>query len=350
MKQKRLIYLDILRCIACLSVVMIHASAGFATSEVGTMNYYVGTCWDSLARIGVPLFVMVSGALFLDEDYDCTTEKIEKHIKKMVLFFLFWSPVYAIAYNVVLPWFIDEQINVVSVVSSIINGHVHLWFVPMIVGLYLIVPLLRLWVKRSNIEYVKYYLLLSFLFAFVIPQVTDIVSVFDDRVKVITLFQGLNIQYVVSYVSYFILGWYLNNSDIKCNGTCYFLGIAGALTTVVGSSLLSLYKNEVILLLYDNFSCNVLLYAIMVFCVVKSYFSNHVVQDNIYKFINYLGYHSLGIYAMHSALISLFSFMVKKYISYSAFVAIPIIFLLTLLCSLIGTIVMKKLPGLRKVV
>lgn len=103
--KNRIYYIDILRVIACLSVIIIHSSATYVTKNWGSFNFWIGNILDSLSRIGVPLFIMISGALLLDEKYICTKKKIIKHIKKMILFFIFWSLVYTVLFKVIWPIF-----------------------------------------------------------------------------------------------------------------------------------------------------------------------------------------------------------------------------------------------------
>ena len=77
-KKNKILYLDILRALACLLVVMIHSSMNYAVQEVGSKNFWVGNFFDSISRAAVPLFVMISGALMLDENYHFTIEKVKK--------------------------------------------------------------------------------------------------------------------------------------------------------------------------------------------------------------------------------------------------------------------------------
>ena len=90
-KKVRIYYLDVLRVIACLAVVMIHSSAGFVVKNIGSVNFWIGNLFDSLSRIGVPIFIMIPGALMLDENYDFSFDKMFGHITKIVLFFVFCS-------------------------------------------------------------------------------------------------------------------------------------------------------------------------------------------------------------------------------------------------------------------
>ena len=76
--SRRIYYLDVLRVVACMAVVMIHASAPYLGKDIGSFNFWVGNVLDSLSRVAVPLFVMISGALMLDEKYVYTAEKLKK--------------------------------------------------------------------------------------------------------------------------------------------------------------------------------------------------------------------------------------------------------------------------------
>lgn len=65
-KQKRTIYFDYLRVMATLAVIMLHMSAqNWYVSDVNGYNWQVFNLYDSIVRWGVPVFVMISGALFL---------------------------------------------------------------------------------------------------------------------------------------------------------------------------------------------------------------------------------------------------------------------------------------------
>lgn len=74
----------------------------------------------------------------------------------MIIFFIFWLIVYATIYQMVFPLIENKQIDILEVFISLIKGHFHLWFIYIIIGLYLILPLLRLWVKDENKKYIEY--------------------------------------------------------------------------------------------------------------------------------------------------------------------------------------------------
>lgn len=72
--NNRILSLDITRIVAVLAVVMIHSSARFITESKTAYEFTAGNIFDTIARIGVPLFIMISGALmfFLNKYFDST--------------------------------------------------------------------------------------------------------------------------------------------------------------------------------------------------------------------------------------------------------------------------------------
>ena len=61
--------LDILRILACVMVVGIHTTMeGWYNISPRSYNWIVLNFYDTLVRPAVPLFFMISGALFLSKD------------------------------------------------------------------------------------------------------------------------------------------------------------------------------------------------------------------------------------------------------------------------------------------
>ena len=152
MKNERNIALDVTRIIAVLSVVMIHTSAGLVTSyEIGSPEFMWGNILDSVSRIGVPLFIMISGSLMLDENRNVSIKGLLSHnIPNIVVLLIFWSGFYSIYFNVVAPTMRGETVNFRNALFSFIDGYYHLWYLFMIIGLYFITPFLREFVRKEN--------------------------------------------------------------------------------------------------------------------------------------------------------------------------------------------------------
>ena len=142
-KNNRIIYLDILRVIACLSVIMRHISIHYSVKDIGSTNFWIGNFFEGLARIGVPLFVMISGTLMLDNNKQVSKDILIKHIRKMIIFFVFWSAIYCTVTILEQLLIKHETIDIAQIIMLFIKGYYHLWFIYLIIGLYLIVPLLE---------------------------------------------------------------------------------------------------------------------------------------------------------------------------------------------------------------
>lgn len=340
-KQSKVLYLDVLRAMACIIVVLFH-STGEYESDVYSINFWASNIFEAFARIGVPLFVMISGALMLNEDYVCTPKKIYKHIFKMLTFFVVWSAIYCIKF------IISGELTIWGVLTDFVKGPYHLWFVPMIIGLYLIVPLLRLWVKKENKRYVEYFLLLSLLFTCIVPNAIGHLSAVIPAFAIFNEFiSNLGISYVLGHTGYFVLGWYLSTFDVKYKKTLIALGGFGVFVTFFGTGILSTLNGE-FYTLSGNFRLGVILYAIGVFVLIKGIFSGKSYDDKkSYSIINLICSCSLGIYAIHAAIVPIS----RQYINFeSAFLQIPIEFAATLLISFALAWVIKKIPFLNKII
>ena len=84
--SSRVFYFDFLRSISCLAVVLIHASAFFVNGATN-ISFHFSNFIDSLSRFSVPVFIMISGALMLDENYNYSHEKLISHIKRLISVF-----------------------------------------------------------------------------------------------------------------------------------------------------------------------------------------------------------------------------------------------------------------------
>lgn len=136
-------WLDLCRVVAIYGVVLIH-SCGISFYQYGVIplsSWVQSVFLDSLVRCSVPLFVMLSGALILSRKTDRNQEaneviQIARRSLRVVVPLIAWSVVYQmhLSYNGV-------QIQFESVFVKPVMYH--LWFAYMIVGIYLILPILR---------------------------------------------------------------------------------------------------------------------------------------------------------------------------------------------------------------
>ncbi|MCQ2353815.1 MAG: acyltransferase family protein [Clostridia bacterium] len=348
-KKQRIFYFDVIRAIACLAVVMVHVSGPLLESAPDSIDFWVGNIFNSISRVCIPFFVMISGALFLDEDYCYCNKKMRDHILKMILFFVFWSAVYCIVFDVVVPLASHEEIRIGTVIVNLIRGHFHLWFVYMIIGLYLTVPLLRLWVKKSNSAYIRYFILISSVLVFLLPQLIDTGRIFFDEIAEIRSSVDY-LKNISCFPVYFILGWYLNNFEIKHKKKMTVCGAAGIAIMIGMTYFLSVRTGEGIEY-YSEYYLTTLAYSVMGFVLVKDSFKAENNDDSLFsRIVKTISKYSLGIYASHVAVLNVVFFVLRKFSLTNALIWIPLCFISSLIISLIISAVFRKIPFLKHTV
>lgn len=205
--RKHTKYLDILRIIAVISILVIHISGeNMAWEEISRRYWGELNLLNSISRFGVPVFLMISGVLFLDSEKAVDGRYLLFKILRILTAYLVWSLFYAIVFY---------RHNKTAFISHVISGYGHLWFIFMIIGLYIIVPLLRQIVLSKRTE--KYFLILSFVFAFVINDAKMEIHTFLPEISNNVYYKALLSDYArmyiympLGYAGYFVLGHYIH--------------------------------------------------------------------------------------------------------------------------------------------
>lgn len=141
-----------------------------------------------------------------------------------------------------------------------------MWFLYMIVWLYAITPLLRLFVNHANLRYVKYFILLGILMVFSRPIISVIEYYAPFNTSFLAWLDSFHADFVGGFTVYYLTGWYLHNYrlSVHMRKAIYFVSIISIITviTLVGVLPRSLFEiansNESILIYL--YSCGVYLW------------------------------------------------------------------------------------------
>lgn len=146
--------LDILRALACFLVIWQHVTECYYIQPDFTINNspditMIG--WiNSLTPIEVPLFVMISGYFLLPMKSDLT-QFFRKRALRVVYPFVIWCIVYAIYYYFKRNDTIQDVINNILHIPVNFGTEVgHLWFIYMILGLYILTPVISPWLEQCS--------------------------------------------------------------------------------------------------------------------------------------------------------------------------------------------------------
>jgi surface polysaccharide O-acyltransferase-like enzyme len=220
----------------------------------------------------------------------------------------------------------------------------------MIIGLYLISPLLRL--ITSNKKATRYFLILSFIFAFLIPEVISLIDIvcppIAETIKYLNGF--MNVSFVLGYSGYYVLGYYLHKTKIdkKTEYILYILGILGLIATALLSALASIYKNLPIASFYEYISVNVLFTSIAVFVFGKNHL-NKKLDDKKTKRLVFFSKSILGIYLIHLLVLFLLDTVFNfNTLSFNPILSVPIIWFLVFATSTLLSIILNKIPFINK--
>ena len=152
-------WIDWMRVAACLMVMVVHSTEPFYLGGEGSRiltegDAYWASFFDSFVRACVPLFVVASSYLQFPLHYS-TGEFLRRRAQRVLVPFLCWSIVYALAWG-------EPVDNLRSLLLNFNYAAGHLWFVYMLVGIYLLMPMLSPWAERVGKRELQFYLLLCF--------------------------------------------------------------------------------------------------------------------------------------------------------------------------------------------
>lgn len=233
--DSRTVYLDYLRVFSSIAVIVAHVAAqnwGYASVNGYAWHFFNAFNCSSFWSNGS--FVMISGILFLGREISIK-KLYSKYILRMLVSFFTWSLIYAA--------FIQADFD--TRVRVFLRGYYHMWFVLMMIGLYICLPLLK---EVASGKRCAYYLLLSVLFSSVIPELLLLLKHFGNDSLVLFAdmatadLDKMQMSLVLGYGGYFILGYCIHRFEMsrKQRVYVYALGLLGVLSAILLNAAVSI--------------------------------------------------------------------------------------------------------------
>lgn len=342
--SNRIAWADLLRLFAIFMVIASHCTDPFTVSGEADFKFW-GVIYGSFLRSSVPLFAMLTGLLLLP-----VKEPMGIFYKKRILRVAVPLVIWSVVYNI-FPWLsgvlgMDASIldtmfvpfgapqttalahcarNIAMIPFDFTIYTIPMWYIYMLIGLYLFMPIFSAWIEKATKKQKQVYLALWGVTLF-FPHVYEFLTV--------KLFGTCDwnefgmLYYFAGFNGYLMLGHYLKNglsiSKIKTQLLGLVLFAAGYAITYFGFREMAVGQyNSSWELFYTFCSPNVALMTVGMFLFVQKI---EIKSAKIQKYLASLTKCGLGMYMLHY-------FFVGLAVSTAGAIGIPIP--LQILCAAI---------------
>lgn len=330
--------IEILRALSCVLVLAIHVSNYYCRgySEITGGEFVFSVIIDTFARLSVPCFFMVSGALLVGRD-----ENLPHHAARIKRFFailIFWNLVYYF-HNI---FYMGTEEHLWKLIYEPMEAH--LWYLYAMIPIYLVLPFFQIMFRGMNVKLDRAFMVLSLAMIFIMY-----LSTFTSE----ELYFDIPLIGDRSYAVYFVAGYMVQKyrKRIRQPGWMFLmLFLITNMVNIIGTIAISHQTGDFFerLLEYGNpliFGGSVAFFI----WILQMQDGSIALSEGTKKYMDVFGPCTLGIYLIHILFLDNF----KKYVDVtdlSAWVAIPVVVVGLLLISYAGVYVIRKIPYLRNVV
>ena len=306
MKRERLQEIDVLRAIAFIFVVVQHTLGGYSNMEgLPYSSFTIMKLIYVMGKPAVPIFLFISAvALFYAhlKNFDCKSYYL-KRVRYIFIPYAIWSAINMIELGN------EERFNdfFLQVISG--NGAFHLWYMGMVVGIFLIFPIILWIVKKAHLLDTKIkigiFMFLFCVYYFVLrfqSEVSDSLGRFIFGTPTELQQRIIDISALFWYI-YFLLGIYfiLNYEYIKRKVIQY----KGVIFVSYGFLFIYSYLNEIEKV--ESIKLIYLLYMMISIAVFYLVAVKLAEKNIVYRILKFIGDYSVGAYMAHIIVINYIS-------------------------------------------
>jgi len=339
---------DLIRTFAIVLVIVLHASTETVTvfnqmSPEGVTLWWTTNIYDSLARPAVPLFIMLSGMLLLQPAKlnESLGVFFKKRLNRIALPFVFWG----IAYFAWRAFVNGETLTTNSIVQGVLTGpYNHFWFLYLIVGLYLLTPVLRVLVAYIKRRTFSFLMILWFVGTAIVP----LLGLFSDYSL------NANVFIITGWLGYFLLGAYFLKTRVRPI-ILYTIMTLGYTWTIIGTYLIvGTIGEHVSQFFYDAASFSMIGASVALFLLL-SMVPSHTLEERFprgNRVLRLISQNTIPIYLFHVMVLEslqkgFFGFQISLS-TMNPVLEIPLITVTTLLICLAVILPLKKIPIVKR--
>lgn len=338
--QKRNVNLDFIKAVAIIFVIAIHTLApALSQYTIGSKKFLLISFYRSIVSPAVPLFFMCSGALLFDTKKIISIETIfKKYIKRVILALFFW----AIIYEMIQLYYrytqigILEMSNIILAIQNIIffNHNYQLYFVYIMVIVYLFTPIIKIFINNTNINYIRYFLILWLFLGVILPTFAGFrpISNFYNLIQYIVMPMGY------ASIGYCILGYYITQNTEKTSHyiIVFLLGLISSFLLTVN---LCITLQDINITFWGGMSITVAMMAYGFFGMIIS------TDYSIYhtRLIKNISNSSFTIFLVHDIFLKILFFKNIKVSDFHILIGVPLIVAFVFCSSYITYFILSKI-------
>ena len=372
--DNRIVWLDVIRCVAMIMVIGVHCIDPFYISPtMRAIPEYThwAAIYGSLLRPSVPLFVMMTGLLLLPVKKQPLGKFYKKRIYRVLFPFLIWSVLYSM-----FPWvtgvlglpkeiigdffcytqgqesqsLIDSLKDVAMIPFNFSHKENHMWYIHLLIGLYLYMPFFSAWIENADRKTKRAFLLIWIISLF-IPYLKEYVAncLFERSGYVFgtdTWNEFGLFYYFAGFNGYLLLGHYVKKGNdwslMKTFILCILMFAVGYYITYTGFSTTASNPNatEMEMELFFTFcSPNVLLMTLATFLLLQKVV---ITNSTVIKVLANMTQCGFGIYMVHYFVVGPFFLLIGPS-SLPIPLQVPLMAICIFLCSWAFTALIYKL-------
>lgn len=181
--MQKQINISILRIISTFAVVVLHTYCTLTENrelfEMTDTQTRVTHIINAMLHWTVPVFLVITGYLLLAADKSITIKKcLTKYVKRITIALL----LYGFAFGCLMTAAEEHTVSIyilLDAVKRVLTGSsfAHLWYLYTLIGLYLILPLLKIYTNHASKEIKLYTVAVLYVFDFIIPVINALFNI-----------------------------------------------------------------------------------------------------------------------------------------------------------------------------
>lgn len=303
--RSRLLWCDVLRVIATIMVISIHTISVYQYNYIKPLQpipYFIFGIFDSLNRMAVPAFFMLTGALTLKKNNGSVTKRsyicfVKNIFHRLIIPLIIFSLVIYLSTNKQ-PWSVTRFF---ALLLNYPGVQKHMWFMYVIIIIYFFIPFLRRFVQSLSRHELKLLICLIFVFSNILSELSILSKHYHKMV-----FNEVALPYIIAYTNLVLLGLYFMKYNIS-PGKRRLIYILGIISLILLPIIQALTNNvDVAEDLITGRSVLPVFISSAGFIFIKYHFSKVKLSSCVTKVITRLSEVSFYTYLIHVTIIDIF--------------------------------------------